>query len=75
MNKDPTGEYPDAYFVGYIFYIIYAVLFALVCVFLVRMFAPYACGKKFFTFNCLCLKCSLQKVVFLKIPLVMVTKQ
>ncbi|CAH8505410.1 unnamed protein product [Schistosoma margrebowiei] len=45
MNKDPTGEYPDAYFVGYIFYIIYAVLFALVCVFLVRMFAPYACGS------------------------------
>ncbi|KAH8860859.1 H(+)/Cl(-) exchange transporter 5 [Schistosoma japonicum] len=45
MNKDPTGEYPDAYFVGYLFYIIYAVLFALVCVFLVRMFAPYACGS------------------------------
>nr|CAH8840529.1 unnamed protein product [Trichobilharzia regenti] len=45
ISKDPTGEHPDAYFVGYLFYIIYAVLFALVCVFLVRMFAPYACGS------------------------------
>lgn len=45
MNKDPTGEYPDAYFVGYIFYVLFAILFSAVCVLLVRMFAPYACGK------------------------------
>ncbi|KAA0196732.1 Chloride channel protein, partial [Fasciolopsis buskii] len=45
MNKDPTGEYPDAYFVGYIFYVLFAILFSAVCVLLVRMFAPYACGS------------------------------
>ncbi|THD20457.1 Chloride channel protein [Fasciola hepatica] len=45
MNKDPTGEYPEAYFVGYIFYVLFSILFSAVCVLLVRMFAPYACGS------------------------------
>ncbi|KAF7255250.1 hypothetical protein EG68_08233, partial [Paragonimus skrjabini miyazakii] len=45
LGKDPTGQNPEAYFVGYLFYICFAILFAGICVFLVRMFAPYACGS------------------------------
>ncbi|KAF5398567.1 hypothetical protein PHET_07675 [Paragonimus heterotremus] len=45
LGKDPTGQNPEAYFVGYLFYISFAILFAGICVFLVRMFAPYACAS------------------------------
>ncbi len=45
MNKNPTGEHPDAYFVGYVIFILWAVAFSGLCVAFVRMFAPYACGK------------------------------
>lgn len=45
MNKNPTSEHPDAYFVGYISFILWAVAFSGLCVVFVRMFAPYACGK------------------------------
>ncbi|TGZ68542.1 hypothetical protein CRM22_004216 [Opisthorchis felineus] len=45
LDKDPTGANPEAYFVGYLFYVLFALLFSVVCVLLVRMFAPYACGS------------------------------
>ncbi|VEL10709.1 unnamed protein product [Protopolystoma xenopodis] len=45
MNKDPSGEHPDAYFVGYLAYVFWAFLFSGLCVLLVKMFAPYACGS------------------------------
>ncbi|CAH8542806.1 unnamed protein product [Dicrocoelium dendriticum] len=45
MGKNPSSQFPEAYFVGYLLYIFFAVLFAGVCVLLVRVFAPYACGS------------------------------
>ncbi|CAL8098676.1 unnamed protein product [Calicophoron daubneyi] len=45
VNNDPSGDHPDAYFVGYLCYFLFALLFSGVCVLLVRMFAPYACGS------------------------------
>lgn len=45
MNKDPTGDHPDAYFVAYVIFVLWAVAFSALCVAFVRMFAPYACGE------------------------------
>lgn len=45
MNKDPTGDHPDAYFVAYVIFVLWALAFSALCVAFVRMFAPYACGS------------------------------
>ncbi|KAH9286646.1 H(+)/Cl(-) exchange transporter 3 [Echinococcus granulosus] len=45
MDKDPTGDHPDAYFVAYVMFVLWALAFSALCVAFVRMFAPYACGS------------------------------
>lgn len=38
-------EGPGAYIISYLFYIVWALIFAALSASLVRMFAPYACGS------------------------------
>ena len=40
-----TKSGAGAYLISYIFFILWALLFALLAAALVRMFAPYACGS------------------------------
>ena len=38
-------EGPGSYIIGYLFYVMWALVFGLLAAMLVRMFAPYACGS------------------------------
>ncbi|VDL94110.1 unnamed protein product [Schistocephalus solidus] len=45
ISKDPTSEHPDAYFIAYVCFVLWAVAFSGLCALFVRTFAPYACGS------------------------------